>query len=114
MPILLGAASLAVYAWLNGGMTPAVAFTSLAIFTKLEYSLSVMPNTISELLDARVSIKRIQQHLEGPEKISSTIAGESVAFECVEVAWPSNEKVHESFRLRNVNLAFPNNQLRSV
>ncbi len=61
MPILLGAASLAVYAWLNSAMTASVAFTSLAVFTKLEYSLSVMPNTITELLDARISIKRIQQ-----------------------------------------------------
>ena len=114
MPIFLGAASLAVYAWLNGGITPAVAFTSLAVFTKLEYSLSVMPNTISELLDALVSIKRIQQHLESPEKQPSTVAGERVAFECVEVAWPSNDNGQETFKLRNVTLAFPDNELRQV
>ena len=114
MPILLGASSLAVYAWLNDGMTPAIAFTSLAVFTKLEYSLSVVPNLISEFLDARVSIRRIQQHLEGPEKQASTEPGEHLAFECAELAWPSNREGIESFRLRDVSLAFPGNELRQV
>lgn len=114
MPILLSAASLAVYAWLNGGMTASVAFTSLAVFSKLEYSLSVLPNTLTELLDARVSINRIQQHLDGLEKQPSTAFGESLAFEDVDVAWPANDNDKTSFRLHNISLEFPAGELSVI
>ena len=112
MPIFLGAAALAVYAWLNGGMTAAVAFTSLAVFTKLEFSLSVMPNNISELLDARVSIQRIQEHLESPEKQVGIHLGDRVVLEEAEISWPSDNENHDTFRLRSVNLQFPSGDLR--
>lgn len=115
MPILLSAASLAVYAWLNGGMTASVAFTSLAIFGKLEYSLSVMPNTVTELLDARISVKRIQQHLESLEKQSNTVPGATLAFEDAEIAWPSdNDDAKTTFRLHNISLNFPKGELSVV
>lgn len=112
MPIFLGAAALAVYAWLNGGMTAAVAFTSLAVFTKLEYSLSVIPQVISELLDARVSIQRIQQHLESPEKQAGIYVGDRVVLEEAEISWPSDNENNDTFRLGNLNLQFPNGELR--
>lgn len=42
-PVLLSAVSLAVYAYLNGELTPSIAFTSLEVFGFLEGTLSSLP-----------------------------------------------------------------------
>jgi hypothetical protein len=42
-PVLLSAVSLAAYAYLNGELTPSIAFTSLEIFSSLEVILSTIP-----------------------------------------------------------------------
>ena len=112
MPILLGAAALGLHAWLNAGISAAVAFTALAVFSKLEWSLSVVPTVITELMDARVSIKRIQKHLDSPEKQQNTVPGKSVAFRHASITWPSDEKNEEGFVLRDINLDFPKGELR--
>ena len=39
MPVLLGAVGLSVYAWLSKTMTASVVFTSLSVFSTLEFTL---------------------------------------------------------------------------
>lgn len=55
MPTLIGTTALSVYAWMAQQMTASVAFTALAVFSSLEFTISALPTTITEMLDARVS-----------------------------------------------------------
>lgn len=115
-PILLGAAAIGTYAWLHGDVSPAIAFTALSVFTKLEWSLSVIPTTITELLDAVVSLRRIGDHLESPDKSETSSPGEEVSLDRATIAWPSHDPSNKDdgfkFRLRNVNLVFPKGAIR--
>ncbi len=112
MPILLSAASLTVYACLEGRMTPAITFTALALFTRLEFSLSVVPNIISQLQEARVSLRRIQQHLRRENHQPSTVGGNELALKRASIAWSSNGEDLKGFRLLDMTLCFPNKGLR--
>lgn len=89
MPILLGAAALGTYAWLNGSMTASVAFTALSVFSSLEWTLSVVPTTVTEFLDAKTSIARIQLHLDNEDKKEVIIPGENLLFEKASIKWPT-------------------------
>jgi len=119
-PLLFSTVSLAVHAWQNGGVSPATAFTSLAIFATLEYALSVVPNLITEAIDANVSVQRIQKHLQRQERVPPQAVGEHVVFDHATVRWPSEsacddeDDVNGSFSLRELDLRFPKGELRYV
>ena len=42
-PIMLAAVCLAVYSVIHGELSPSIAFTALAVFSRLEFTLSVIP-----------------------------------------------------------------------
>lgn len=133
-PILLAATSLAVYAWDRGGLEASVAFSAISVFKQLEVTLGVVPELTTDLLDAWVSIKRIQVYMESPEIETKTHVGENVStgsveenretieFENASIAWPSDEtkEMHETgggeerFLLRNLNLSFPPKELSVI
>lgn len=114
MPVLLGAVGLSVYAWLSKTMTASVAFTSLSVFSTLEFTLSAVPINITKLMDARISSERIQQHLKMPEKSKRMSLGESIELVDATLRWPSNKACPGEFSLRHINLQFPGKQLRQV
>ncbi|KAI1818320.1 P-loop containing nucleoside triphosphate hydrolase protein [Poronia punctata] len=116
-PLLFSTVSLAVHAWQQGGISPATAFTSLAIFATLEYALSVVPNLITEAIDANVSVQRIQKHLERQERIPPRAVGEQVVFDRVTARWPSesyDDDYNSSFTLRELDLRFPKGELSVI
>ncbi|KAK0617970.1 P-loop containing nucleoside triphosphate hydrolase protein [Bombardia bombarda] len=115
-PILLSAISLAVYAVLHESLLPSVAFVSLGIFKGLEVTLSVIPELTTNLLDAWVSIKRIQEYLNSPEVEKISKDAEEVSFVNASIAWPSDEKIDDEdrFVLRNVNITFPKGELSVI
>ncbi len=108
-PILLSAISLAVYAGITGTLTASVAFVSLGVFRALEVTLSVVPELTTDLLDAWISIKRIEEYLLSPEVSAIAKVGDEVAFDNATIAWPADEKIadDERFVLRNINITFP-------
>ena len=112
MPIVLGGVVLGLYAWLNGGMQASVAFTALSIFGKLEWCLSVVPLTITDFYDAKVSIGRIEAHIQGLESKKSTQHGESICFQNASIRWPSEDEDDSLFTIRNLTLEFPPGDLR--
>jgi ABC-type multidrug transport system fused ATPase/permease subunit len=114
LPILLGTVALGMYAWLNGEMTASVVFTALSVFQSLEWTLGVIPNTITEFFDAKISIARIQEYLDMADKEISIVPGDSIVFEEATIAWPSgtDEPDSSAFSLTEINLAFPNQELR--
>ncbi|KAH6853494.1 P-loop containing nucleoside triphosphate hydrolase protein [Chaetomium sp. MPI-CAGE-AT-0009] len=115
-PILLSAISLAVYAAVNGSLTPSVAFVSLGVFKSLEMTLSVVPELMTDLLDAWVSINRIEKYLNSPEVEKFSKDSDEVSFDNASIAWPSDEDVDEAdkFVLRNINVTFPQGELSVI
>ncbi len=115
-PILLSAISLAVFAYLTGSLLPSVAFVSLGIFKALEMTLSVVPELTTDLLDAWVSIKRIETYLNSPEVEKISKDSDEVSFDNASIAWPVDEETDEAerFVLRNVNVTFPKGELSVI
>ncbi|KAH8682320.1 P-loop containing nucleoside triphosphate hydrolase protein [Xylariales sp. PMI_506] len=115
-PIMLAAVSLAVYALVNGSLIPSVAFVSLGVFRALEVTLSVIPELTTDLLDAWISVKRIDGYLQGAEIEKITKEADEVTFDNATIAWPAdaNEEDPDRFILRNVNITFPKGELSVI
>ncbi|KAL2155016.1 hypothetical protein VTH82DRAFT_3692 [Thermothelomyces myriococcoides] len=115
-PIMLSAISLALYAVVYGSLAPSVAFVSLGVFKSLEMTLAVVPELTTDLLDALVSIHRIQQYLDSPELEQISKPSDEISFQDASIAWPTDEKVDESerFVLRNINVTFPKGELSVI
>lgn len=115
-PILLSAISLAIYALLNGSLAPSVAFVSLGVFKSLEMTLSVIPELTTDLLDAWVSLKRIEQYLKSPEVEEISKDSDEVSFAAASIAWPADEEIDDAdrFVLRNINVTFPKGELSVI
>ncbi|KAI1497200.1 P-loop containing nucleoside triphosphate hydrolase protein [Biscogniauxia marginata] len=119
-PVMLAAVSLAVYAALNGTLAPSVAFVSLGVFKSLEVTLSVVPELTTDLLDAWVSVKRIDAYLRGPEITRITKEADEVSFDNASIAWPSDAEPGKAtedpdrFVLRDINLTFPKGELSVI
>ncbi|PYI36068.1 P-loop containing nucleoside triphosphate hydrolase protein [Aspergillus indologenus CBS 114.80] len=118
-PIGLSAVSLTVYAMLHGGLSASVAFTAMSVFSSLELSLAILPEIISQGLEAKVSADRIDTYMASSERVVTTIPADEVAFKNASVAWPSELEAGtaedtDRFVLRNLDLAFPKQALSIV
>lgn len=116
-PIMLAAVSLAVYAALHGNLSPSVAFVSLGVFKALEVTLSIIPEVVTDLVDAWVSVKRLDNYLKGAEISKVTKEADEVTLDNASIAWPSDNQDEEDpdrFVLRNVNITFPKGELSVI
>lgn len=115
-PVMLAAISLTTYALINKQLTASVAFTTISVYEAIEMTLAVIPEMVTDLLDALVSARRVQEYLDAPERTESTTPGDTVSFKNATVAWPSDDPKHdaEQFTLRNLNLEFPKNELSVI
>ena len=116
-PIALAATSLAVYSYLYGELTPSVAFTAIGVFGNLEVTLAVIPELTTDLIDAYISVTRIEKYLNAPEITKNTTDSPNISFDNASIAWPSDEeKTDDDLRyvLRNINVSFPENELSVV
>ena len=114
-PVMLSAVSLTVYAVLHQDLSASVAFTTLTVMGTLEATLAVLPELISDGLEAWVSVKRIDKYLQSPERDDYLSVGLSIAFEHASIAWPSDSKEEsDRFVLRDINLNFPSSELSVI
>ncbi|KAL8668966.1 MAG: hypothetical protein Q9168_006429 [Polycauliona sp. 1 TL-2023] len=115
-PVMLSAVSLAVFTLLNGELSPSIAFTTITIFAQIEMTLAVIPELTSDGLEAWVSLQRVGDYLNAPEKEDYSIPSETVEFDNASIAWPSDcqDEDPDRFVLRNINLRFPANQLSVI
>ncbi|KAI1772668.1 P-loop containing nucleoside triphosphate hydrolase protein [Hypoxylon cercidicola] len=115
-PVMLAAASLAVYAAVHGTLIPSVAFVSLGVFKALEVTLSVIPELTTDLVDAWVSVKRMDAYLRGAEITKITKEADEVTFENASIAWPSDKQDEDPdrFVLRDINITFPKGELSII
>lgn len=115
-PLMLSTVSLAVYALLHGNLSASVAFTTLAVMSNMEGSLAVLPEVISDGLEAWTSVKRIDEFLKAPERDSYITPGDAINLESLSIAWPSDSHVDDPARfiLRDINLRFPPQELSVI
>lgn len=109
-PVMLSAVSLAVFVYISGELTPAIAFTTIAVFGQIEGTLASLPGLTTEAIDSLVSVNRIEHYLNGPEKVDCTTPSNSISLEKASIAWPSDSEEENSdrFILRDINIDFPN------
>jgi energy-coupling factor transporter ATP-binding protein EcfA2 len=108
---------LAVYSYLYGELTPSVAFTAIGVFSNLEVTLAVIPELTTDLIDAHISVTRIERYLNAPEITKNTTDSPNISFDNASIAWPSDEEKTDNdlrYVLRNINVSFPENELSVV
>lgn len=115
-PVMLSAVSLAVYAILNGGLSASVAFTAITVMSSMELALAILPEVIADALEAWVSVKRIGEYLDAPERDQYISPGNAISFEDASVAWPSDspDEDPDRFVLKDINVHFPYNELSVI
>lgn len=113
---MLSAVSLTVYAVLHGSLSASVAFTTLTVMGAIEATLAILPELIADGLEAWVSVKRIDEYLQAPERNDYLTVGHSITFNDASVAWPSDsqEQDPDRFILRDVSIAFPPGELSVI
>ncbi|KAF9620671.1 hypothetical protein IFM89_013971 [Coptis chinensis] len=61
IPVVVTVISFGMFTLLGGDLTPARAFTSLALFAVLRFPLFMLPNLITQVVNANVSLKRLEE-----------------------------------------------------
>ncbi|GMP73761.1 hypothetical protein CsSME_00031413 [Camellia sinensis var. sinensis] len=69
VPITVSVISFGVFTLLGGDLTPARAFTSLSLFNVLKVPLFRLPDIITQVVNANVSLKRLEELLLAEERI---------------------------------------------
>jgi ABC-type multidrug transport system fused ATPase/permease subunit len=115
-PVMLSAISLTVYAIIHKELSASVAFTTISVFEAIEMTLAIIPEMVTDLLDCLVSAKRIQEYLDSPDRQDRVVEGPQVKFNATTVSWPSDnpEDDEDLFKLRDLNLDFPQGELSVV
>ena len=111
---MLAAIVLSAVVLFEGVLLPSVAFTALAIFQRLENTLSLVPTLVTDFINARVSLNRINEFLTSPERSDATVDADTVILEKASIAWPSNIESDGGFTLRNLDLHFPKHELSII
>ncbi|KAI5803779.1 hypothetical protein EDC01DRAFT_775254 [Geopyxis carbonaria] len=115
-PVFLAAFALSAYALKHGSLAPSVAFPALAVFGELEFTLSIVPEMVTDGVDALVSIGRIQKYLDSAEKQPVMTAAPRIALVGATVAWAADgaDAVVDRFCLRGLDLEFPRGELSVI
>ncbi|KAK5230671.1 hypothetical protein LTR47_007525 [Exophiala xenobiotica] len=115
-PVMLAAISLATYALIYKELTASVAFTTISVFEAIEMTLAIIPEMVTDLLDAMVSAKRVQEYLDAPERTEYSKPGDTISFKDATIAWPSDQPAEEDqqFTLSNLNISFPKKELSVI
>uniref|UniRef100_A0A1D1Z5A5 ABC-type xenobiotic transporter n=2 Tax=Anthurium amnicola TaxID=1678845 RepID=A0A1D1Z5A5_9ARAE len=69
IPVIVTVTSFGMYSLLGGELTPAKAFTSLSLFQVLRFPLFMLPNLVTQAVNANVSLKRLEDLLLGEERL---------------------------------------------
>lgn len=117
-PVMLSAASLSVYAIINGGLTASVAFTSVSMFGSIEVALTSLPAGVAALMNSLVSLQRVEEFLNAPDSACNSVPADNIAFSNASISWPSHDAAasieNNGFHLQNLNLDFPKGGLSVI
>ncbi|KAL9046924.1 MAG: hypothetical protein Q9214_000374 [Letrouitia sp. 1 TL-2023] len=113
-PTIFAAITLSAVSLLEGNLPPSVAFTALAVFQRLESTLSLVPGLLTDFVNAWVSFGRIEEFLKSPERLDATVDADSISFQNAAVAWPSDKNDLESFVLQDLSFTIPKHKLSII
>eukprot|EP00271_Cylindrocystis_brebissonii_P007833 TRINITY_DN2165_c0_g1_i1.p1 TRINITY_DN2165_c0_g1~~TRINITY_DN2165_c0_g1_i1.p1 ORF type:complete len:1709 (-),score=349.89 TRINITY_DN2165_c0_g1_i1:1265-6391(-) len=68
VPVIVTVVGFGVFSLLGGNLTPAKAFTSISLFSILRMPLYMLPQLITQVVNANVSVKRLQEMLLAEER----------------------------------------------
>ncbi|KAJ0017775.1 hypothetical protein Pint_11106 [Pistacia integerrima] len=69
IPVVVTVVSFGTFTLLGGDLTPSRAFTSLSLFAVLRFPLNMLPNLLSQVVNANVSLQRLEELLLAEERI---------------------------------------------
>ncbi|OVA16127.1 ABC transporter [Macleaya cordata] len=69
IPVVVTVISFGIFTLLGGDLTPARAFTSLSLFAVLRFPLFMLPNLITQVVNANVSLKRLEELFLAEERL---------------------------------------------
>ncbi|KAL3616846.1 Canalicular multispecific organic anion transporter 1 [Castilleja foliolosa] len=69
IPVFVTVISFGMFTFLGGDLTPSRAFTSLSLFSVLRMPLNRLPNLITQVVNANVSLQRLEELLLAEERI---------------------------------------------
>ncbi|OEL34907.1 ABC transporter C family member 2 [Dichanthelium oligosanthes] len=116
IPVVVTVVSFGVYSLLGGDLTPAKAFTSLSLFAILRFPLFMLPNLITQVVNCKVSLKRLEDLLLAEERLllpNPPIDPELPAIS-IKNGYFSWESQAERPTLSNVNLDVPVGSLVAI
>ncbi|KAI4121870.1 MAG: hypothetical protein LQ338_006119 [Usnochroma carphineum] len=103
-PLMLSTVALLTYACLHKTLLPSVAFTTIAILGHLEFTMTVIPQLITDAIAAWVSLSRIEEYLNAPETGRYTVDSKSITFQHASIAWPSDSSNFKHAHLRGLSV----------
>ncbi|EDN95313.1 conserved hypothetical protein [Sclerotinia sclerotiorum 1980 UF-70] len=128
-PLMTAAIALGVHSYICRQLTPAQAFTAIGVFLQLDHCMQSLPNIITQMIAANVSLQRVESFLDSPEvgnilsspvQLLETTDSDSpvIVFEGARLSWPSDDEYVEAeserFILQDINISFPVNQLTII
>lgn len=113
-PVLVTTASLGMYGWLYGRLIPSVAFPALSIFGYLQFILGIIPELLSGIIAASVSMKRVEQFLKLPEQEQQVSYGDCIGIVADFVSYDYPVDLGHNGVLCEVNLRFPHQGLSLI
>lgn len=116
-PLLVTVVALSYYTLvLHETLTPKIAFTSLAVFSELRWTLTMLPSSLTNIMQAMVSLRRICEFLLRDQVAPSPTGGAdeppkdaprpTVAFEKATVSWPAEAGAANVFALHDLSVDF--------
>ncbi|XP_057763903.1 ABC transporter C family member 2-like [Salvia miltiorrhiza] len=116
IPVVVIVISFGLFTLLGGDLTPARAFTSLALFAVLRFPLFMLPNIITQVVNANVSLKRLEELLLAEERTLSPNPPIEPGLPAISIkngdfSW---EAKAERPTLSNINLDIPTGSLVAI
>ena len=111
-PIVLSATCLSIYVFVHGTLSAATAFTAISVLGAIDVAMAVVPNVISQLLNASISMNRICRYLAQPDRSSAVVPSDLIEFQDATVAWPGNGRLNGT--LTGLNLQLPKDALTVI
>ncbi|KAK7047463.1 hypothetical protein VNI00_006694 [Paramarasmius palmivorus] len=128
-PILVTLVAFFHYTVIRGQeLTPSVAFTSIAVFNELKFALNALPETLINVLQSLVSLRRIEKYLNTPEVNPVPPLdqqSQTIAFQSCTLTWPQDRSQssaapsntstpRQKFVLVDLSLKFPQGGLSLI
>ncbi|PWY68398.1 ABC bile acid transporter [Aspergillus heteromorphus CBS 117.55] len=112
-PVVVSAVSLTAHNWIYGPLAPSVAFPALSTIGYLQFILGLIPELLSGVMAARISIRRVKGFLGTPELLGVPTPSHCIEFEHATLSYHKHHS-SEGGVLRDVSVIFPPQELTVV